>query len=150
MTMKASRITLNKQELHDAINDVRNLTPMDIVRELRRKRIKGRPGTTGRCPLALLMQGSHGGKFVIGQKYIIRHSGKQIDKVKTPKNLAAFVRMFDEGQFTDIIQVPPRCVRGGTAKPDPVGGNTKPIRHKRGAERLHLARDAGRFGKATT
>ncbi len=133
-------------ELRDAIDDVKNLKPAEIAAVLKRRKILGRPGTTGRCPLALLMAGAHGGRFIVGQKYVMRQAGDSVEKVKTPPNLAAFVRMFDEGRFRDLIQVPPRCVRRGAEPPKPgAGPSGQAHSRKRGAQRLHLARDVQRF-----
>jgi hypothetical protein len=137
----------NRDELLQAIEDVAKLKPAEIAAALKRKKILGRPGTVGRCPLALMMHGSRGGHFYVGQKSIIRQSGGQVDTVKTPPNLAAFVRMFDAGRFNDLIDVPPRCHTGGYhASPGkPAGTRTKPHSRKRGPERLHLARQVERF-----
>lgn len=132
-------------ELHDAVNDVKSLKPAEIAAMLKRRKIIGRPGTTGRCPLALLMAGAHGGRFVVGQKYVMRQSGGSVEQVKTPDNLAAFVRMFDSGQFPELIQVPPRCMPKSKAPGKVSGPSGKPHKRKRGAERLHLSRDVQRF-----
>ena len=142
-----------KDALIDAVNDVKNLKPAEIAAVLKKRKILGRPGTTGRCPLALLMSGAHGGRFIVGQKYVMHQTrGGQVEQVKTPTNLAAFVRMFDSGQFKDLIQVPPRCLPSDGRKDKPKGPNSvtaKPIRRRRGAERLHLARDVQRFKRVT-
>lgn len=146
--MKAKDLT-PAQALRAAVEDVKNLKPAEIAAALARKKIVGRPGTTGRCPLALLMHNSHGGRFVVGQKYIMREGGGSVEQVKTPPNLAAFVRMFDSGAFQNLIQVPPRClpVRLRPA-PKPSGKNRpsgKEHKYKRGAERLQLAKQVQRF-----
>ena len=141
-----------KEALLDAVNDVKNLKPAEIAAFLKKRKILGRPGTTGRCPLALLMAGAHGGRFVVGQKYVIHQtSSGKVEQVKTPPNLAAFVRMFDSGQFKDLIQVPPRCLPKVSSNPNnlPSPHKSTKIKHKRGAERLHLSRDVQRFKRVT-
>jgi len=137
----------NRDELLSALEDVKNLKPAEIAATLKRRKILGRPGTVGRCPLALLMHGARGGQFYVGQKQIIRQSGGVVDKVNTPPNLAAFVRMFDEGRFADLIQVPPRCVRANRVT-GATAAQKSGIQHKRkrGANRLQLARQVQRFG----
>lgn len=139
-------VRTNRDELLAAIEDVKNLKPAEIAAVLKRRKIVGRPGTTGRCPLALLMHGSRGGRFVVGQKYVMRTVGDQVDKVKTPPNLASFVRQFDQGVFRELIQVPPRCVRGTSHTPAPrPRPSGKAHKYKRGAARLQLAKQAERF-----
>lgn len=143
-------------ELKSAVDDLKGVKPADIAAMLKRRKILGRPGTTGRCPLALLMAGAHGGKFIVGQKMVMRvtKGGKGAEKVKTPPNLAAFVRMFDAGKFPELIQVPPRCQKFyERVDKRPSGPNSKrgvANKHKRGAERLHLSKDVQRFSGAET
>lgn len=133
-------------ELLSAVEELKGIKPRAIAQMIARRKIHGRPGTTGRCPLALLMSGAHGGRFIVGQTYIMRQAGGRVDKMRTPANLAAFVRMFDAGQFTNLIQVPPRCERDRSGKTKRVSGPSgKRHARKRGAERLHLARDVERF-----
>src|SRR5688572_17228808 len=135
--------------LRSAVDDVKNLTPAEIAASLAKKRILGRPGTTGRCPLALLMHNSRGRHVVVGQKLVLRQSGRHVDKVATPKNLAAFVRRFDAGKFPELIQVPPRCLPAAKAhSPAPTGKTGRNIHaRKRGAARLQLAKVADRFAQ---
>lgn len=142
--MKPERTSYD--ELQDAVNDVKHLKPAEIASLLRRRKILGRPGTTGRCPLALLMHGARGGHFVVGQKWVMRQSGESVEKIKTPENLAAFVRMFDAGQFRDLIQVPPRCLPK-RARSGKTAAQTSGTHHarKRGPDRLQLAKEAQRF-----
>lgn len=135
----------NRSELLAAVAEVEKLRPAKIAEMIAARRIKGRPGTTGRCPLAMLMIGGHGGQFYVGEKFIARRTGHSsnpnVEKIKTPDNLAAFVRMFDRGDFSTLIAPPPRCrVHGITPKGRPGGGPKR----KRGEVRLHLARDVGR------
>jgi hypothetical protein len=87
----------------------------------------------------------------VGQKYIIhshgKHGSETIEKVKTPPNLSAFVRMFDSGQFAELIQVPPRC-DPHRSKLNPKrkhGPSGTPIKRQPPIKRLHLARDVQRF-----
>lgn len=134
-----------QSELRAAIEELKGIKPAQIADIISRRRIKGRPGTTGRCPLALMFQNTHGGRFIVGQKYVMRQVGANVEKIKTPENLAAFVRMFDEGRYQDLIQVPPRCIRKNAPGPKRSGPSGKHIARKPVAERLHLARDAQRF-----
>ena len=136
-------------ELKAAVRDVQHLTPKQIANTLKKSKILGRPGTTGRCPLALLLHAAYGGQFVVGQKYILHRVGKStVERIPTPPNLAAFVRMFDAGEFPELIQVPPRCLPRPNGKAHSpadtkVGGHNRHAR-KRGADRLQLARLVGR------
>jgi hypothetical protein len=141
----------NRNELRQAINDVRDLTPNEIARALRSARITGRPGTTGHCPLALLMHGNRGGRFVVGQKFIVRQSGAQVAKSPTPANLAEFLTRFDRGDYKHLIAVPPRCAPPRAKRPSsPWSAQTPGKAHypKRSAERLPLAKMAQRFPAA--
>lgn len=139
------------ERLQSAVDEVKDMKPAEIANFLKRRRIVGRPGTVGRCPLALMMHNGWGGQFVVGQKFIMLRSGKSVDKVKTPPNLAAFVRMFDAGKFQDLIQVPPRCMprpNKGAKSPNTIKlGSTQRNARKRGPNRLHLAKIADRFAK---
>lgn len=138
-------------DLVSAVNDVKNLKPAEIAAHLKKSKILGRPGTVGRCPLALLMHNKRGGHFYVGQTYIIRQTrGDQVDKIRTPPNLAAFVRMFDKGEFPELIQVPPRCTaQANTRKVYPPGpgatGGRQIHAKKQGAARLQLSKEVGRF-----
>jgi hypothetical protein len=143
--MKTPHARSNRNELLAAVNEVAKLKPTQIAEMIHERKIKGRPGTTGRCPLAMMMIGGHGGRFFVGEKYIARKIGHNsrpnIEKVKTPPNLAAFVRMFDHGDFSMLIAPPPRCRLKSWPNTQPKNPGQK---RKRGEIRLHLARDVGR------
>lgn len=102
-------------ELQSAVAELEGFTPQQIAKAVAKRQIRGRPGTTGRCPLALLMQGRFGGKFIVGQEYIF-HPG---------------------GQNNHVL-----------ANSGPSGRSGVTHQKKRGAARLHLARDVVRFKTA--
>ena len=135
-------------KLEAAVNEIKHLHPNKIAELLASKKILGRPGTIGRCPLALHMHNGYGGRFIVGQKKIFRQVNDSIVEIDTPKNLAAFIRNFDKGVYKDLIQVPPRCVTPKAKKRNhgkpPVGGGSNRHARKRGPNRLHLARLADR------
>lgn len=97
-------------ELEKAVAEFSSKSPDAIAAYMRRRKITGRPGTTGKCPLAKAMQATHTGRYVVGRKYIMRIMGGKAEKVKTPPTLAAFLRKFDLSQYSDLIAPPPRCL----------------------------------------
>ncbi len=112
---------VRRTQLVAAVDEIKALKPDEIAALIENRKIKGRPGTTGLCPLASLLHGAHGGRFVVGPDFIIHVSGNHnkphLEKVKTPPNLASFVRMFDKGLYGKLILPPPRCVPPRSLKP---------------------------------
>jgi len=134
--------------LEDVLAHFRNKTPVQIADMVRRAHIKGRTGTTTKCPLALLMAGIGTGTFVIGRKYIARRTPQGVQQVRTPDNVATFVRKFDVGGFPELMAPAPRCI----AKTRSHGGSsgTRGYGDKRGHKRIvkhHLAKLVGRFAE---
>ena len=132
-------------KLNDALAHFQHKTPDQIAEIVKRNKIKGRMGTTYGCPMALLLDHTSTGSFVIGRKYIVRRSGKVIEKVRTPENIATFVRKFDIGGYPDMVAPPPRCLapRGRERKrgPDP---RTDRKRKPRTVQN-HIGKLVGRF-----
>lgn len=128
-------------ELQYAVAELAEKTPDQIYHMLKRRKITGRPGTTGDCPLARLMMGSHTGRFIVGRKFIARQSGRVIEKVATPPSLAAFLRKFDLSQYSDLLAPPPRCLTKARPREKPWRSGPKKTR---GKNTNHTARDAGR------
>jgi len=135
------------------VDEIKDLKPAEIAALLGRRKIKGRAGTTGLCPLAMLLHGAHGGRFVVGPKAIIHVSGNHnkphLEKVATPPNLAAFVRMFDKGEYPNLLMPPPRCVKPRSLRPHGTGktaGQHKKPSNKRmpRADERQLAGQVGR------
>jgi hypothetical protein len=81
---------------------------------------------------------------VIGRRYVVRRSGNKIQKVRTPKNLAQFVRKFDIGGYPELIAPPPRCLAREPKRPGRKhsGG---PSRHPKKIIN-HIAKLVDRFG----
>jgi hypothetical protein len=96
--------------LDHALEQFHGKTADQIAEIVRRRGIKGRMGTTSKCPMALLLDSQASGKFVIGRQYIARRSGSRIEKARTPVNVAQFMRRFDIGFYPDLIMPPPRCL----------------------------------------
>lgn len=138
-----------KSELKAALEELKGKTPDEIAALMKERGIKGRPATTQRCPLAMFFNGTHSGRFVIGREFIMRIAGgnSEPEKAPTPKNLSAFVRMFDTGSYPELIAMPPRCtVPPSKRKQAPekrVGGD----RHKnKQRKRIHyFAKDVSRY-----
>lgn len=134
-------------KLHDALAMLEGKTPDEIAKVMAKNGVKGRPGTTGKCPLAIFFNAVQAGQFVIGRDYIMRVAGKTQDKARTPGNLATFVRRFDIGKYPELIAMPPRCLAQsrerdeGRARPS---GKQKPRRQRIN----HFAKDVGRFATA--
>lgn len=133
-------MTMLKDELRHYVGK----TPDQIAATVKRRGIKGRMGTTYGCPMALLLNGEGGGAHVIGRRFIVRRSGKNIEKIRTPDNVAAFMRKFDIGGYPDLVAPPPRCVaprgqRVRVRKPNESGKRTRP------PIKNHLAKLVGRF-----
>lgn len=131
-------------QLTDALAELEGKTPDEIAKIMLRRGTKGRPGTTQKCPLAVFFNAVHTGKFVIGRQFIMRTSGKAVEKAKTPKNLADFVRRFDIGKYPELIAMPPRCLikdpRKGPRRGKP---HKRPYKHREMVN--HFAKDVGRF-----
>lgn len=96
--------------LEDAVNSLAKLKPDQIAQLMRKRKIGGRPGTTGNCPLARLMNGEYSGRFIVGPKFIARQCGDRIEKVPTPDNCKQFLRGFDLSRYPDLIMPPPRVL----------------------------------------
>lgn len=127
--------------LVNAIEQLRGKSPDEIAAMMRRRGIKGRPGTTQKCPLAMFFDGTNAGTFVIGREFIMRTAGKTVERAKTPKNLADFVRRFDIGKYPDLFLPPPRCLRQTAKPPGKVSGKNRPTQVRVN----HFAKDVGRF-----
>lgn len=123
-------------------------SPNQIAKIIGERKIRGRMGTTGSCPLALLLGGQGHGRVVIGRRYVVRQSGDAIERRRTPSNLATFVRKFDTGGYPELIAPPPRCANKARAKRP---SDFKPRRKAapRGNNRTgvtnHIAKLVGRF-----
>lgn len=130
--------------LSNTLSMMRGKTPDQIAEMGKRRGIRGRMGTTYGCPMALLLGGENTGDFVIGRRYIVRRSGKNIERTRTPASVAAFVRKFDVGGYPDLIAPPPRCLapRGPKRKTYGEGkGRTRP------PIKNHIAKLVGRFNE---
>lgn len=129
--------------LREIVQQFEGKTPDQIAEVVRKHKIKGRMGTTYKCPMALLLDGISTGRYVIGRRYIARQSGASIERVRTPDGVAAFVRKFDIGGYPGLISPPPRCV----AKP----GDAPPRKRRGRGQRTrppiknHLSKLVGRF-----
>lgn len=117
----------------------------DIAEMVKRRHIKGRLGTTSKCPMAILLDNVGTGRYIIGRKYIVRRvNSNSFEKARTPEQVAVFVRKFDLGKYPHLIAPPPRCLapaKSHKAKPSSgTRGHNKraPIKH-------HLAKLVGRF-----
>lgn len=138
--------TAHKDVLVDILGQFKGKSPDDIAAMVKRRGIKGRMGTTHRCPMALLLDGISTGQYMIGRKYIARRSGETIEKARTPENLSTFVRKFDVGGYPDLIAPPPRCLANeGTAPKRKHGRSGVSGAKKRGATKHHIAKMVGRF-----
>ena len=135
-------------QLDDVLEQFRGLKPDDIAAMVKRRGIKGRMGTTYGCPMALLLDGQSTGTYVIGRRYIVRRSGRAVEKSRTPDNVRSFVRKFDIGGYPDLVAPPPRCVRQGK-KAKPSGSDTN--RHTKVSKKTprvivnHVRKLVGRF-----
>lgn len=116
-------------QLQRACDDLAGKTPDQIAAMVKRRHITGRPSTTGGCPMALMFKNVYGGKFVVGRKHIYRQSGKDLQKIATPKNIAAFVRKFDISGYPELIAPPPRVKRRYDL--DNIKPSRKADRHKK-------------------
>lgn len=132
-------------DLADVLEQFKGKTPDDIAAMVKRRGIKGRAGTTYKCPMALLLNGAFTGDYVIGRKYIVRRSGHAIQQVATPKNVAQFVRKFDTGGYPELVAPPPRCLKTaserGARGRKPHSGPSKPKKIVN-----HIAKLVNRFG----
>jgi len=130
--------------LEDVIAQFRHKTADEIATMVRKRGIKGRMGTTYGCPMALLLDGSFTGEYVIGRKYIVRRSGAKMQKARTPRQVAIFVRKFDLGGYPDIVAPPPRCTNGQKKRHGASGhtGRTRP------PIKNHISKLVGRFDAA--
>ena len=135
-------------ELSDILEQFKGKSADDIAAMVKRRHIKGRTGTTSRCPMALLLRGQNTGEYVIGRKYIVRRSGDNIQKVRTPRNIAVFVRKFDIAGYPDLIAPPPRCLAKEPRNRAP-DTRKKPSGDKR-IIKNHLAKLVDRFGQGVT
>lgn len=130
-------------QLHQMMHQFTGKSADEIAQLIRKRGIRGRMGTTARCPMALLLGGEGTGRFVIGRKYIVRQAGKELEKMATPKNVAAFVRKFDIGGYPELIAPPPRCThKASDPRPRPKGPNSRP---QRIGLTHHIAKLVGRF-----
>lgn len=133
--------------LDEALNELRGLNADQIAALLRSRGIKGRPGTTYKCPLAQFFKLDHPGSFIVGSRFIMRRSSTranaQPEKANTPRNLAAFLQRFDRGEYPDLIALPPRCVPKST---DRRKGDRHKIKTRHPRTRINnFARDVERF-----
>ena len=130
--------------LEPILAQFRSKTPAQIATIIRSHKIKGRMGTTHKCPMALLLDGIDTGSYIIGRKYIVRRSGNKIEQARTPDGVSAFIRKFDLGQYPDLVAPPPRCI----AQPNGhhQGSDLPHKTRKRHKEvKNHLAKLVGRF-----
>lgn len=137
----------NKEHLREALQSLNGMTPAAVAEHIRKLKIKGRTGTTSRCPLALCLHKTQGATFVVGRKYVARISGRSIAKVRTPRNVAIFVRDFDEGRYPLLMAPAPRCMPPSLRKKDTHNRtNRKPEArdHKREIKN-HVAKLVSRF-----
>lgn len=125
--------------LHAIIKSLGNKPPGAIAAMLTKRKITGRPGTVSRCPLACMLHNEYGGRFIVGQRYIMHEVGHDVVKVPTPKNIAAFERLFDSGRYPQLIAPPPRCLPN--AKPR----NRAPKTNIRRPRINNFAAEAGRL-----
>lgn len=116
-------------------------SPDQIAHTMEVLGIKGRSGTTTRCPMALLLNFTEGsGRYIVGRRYLIYANGKRVEKVRTPENIREFMRRFDAGKYPDLVApvkpCPPRAKpkKRGPRPPKPPG-----------SEQRRLAALAGRF-----
>jgi hypothetical protein len=99
-------------KLHDAMASLKGKSPDEIAAMMRERGIKGRAGTTQKCPLAVFFNGIQPGKFVVGRSFVMRLSGShntQPEKMATPHNLVNFLKAFDTGAYPELLAMPPRC-----------------------------------------
>lgn len=132
-------------QLEDVLSQFKDQTADQIAATIKRRGIKGRMGTTYGCPMALLLNGIETGSFVIGRKYIVRRSGKVIQKVRTPREISVFMRKFDLGKYPEIIAPPPRCLRKSRTK-SKSGSPSQQVRNRPKEIKNHLAKLVDRFG----
>ena len=125
------------------LRQFQGLSPDQIAAVIQRRGIKGRMGTTYKCPMALLLTGESTGQYVVGRKFIARRSNNKIEKTTTPLNMAQFLRKFDIGGYPKLIAPPPRCTAQAGDKPRSGGPRTK--RGKRGPIKHHIAKLVHRF-----
>jgi len=102
--------------LEDIIKIYNNKSADEIATIIKNRHIKGRMGTTYGCPMALLLNTTSTGSYIIGRKYIVRRSGTKIEKVRTPRQMSVFIRKFDIGKYPNLIMPPPRCVNKNKPK----------------------------------
>ena len=135
-------------QLTDVLKQFEGKTPDDIAEIMRRRKIKGRMGTTYDCPMALLLDGVSTGRYVIGRKYIVRQSGKVIQKSRTPDNVATFVRKFDVGDYPDLVAPPPRCmVPRGEPRAPHGRADDRTQRDRKRVIKNHIRKLVGRFSE---
>jgi len=137
--------------LADVLRQFEGKTADQIADIVRKHRIRGRSGTTSKCPMALLLGGQATGSFVIGRRYLVRRSGKWIEKARTPVNIASFVRKFDIGKYPDLMAPAPRCMFGKTSKKasGKSGQHIQPRKPRKPRKIVnHLAKLVDRFGPA--
>jgi hypothetical protein len=126
----------------EALEQFKGQTADEIAAICKRRGIKGRTGTTYGCPLAIMLGNIGTGTYVIGRKYIVRRSGKVIEKAYTPQNLSTFIRKFDIGKYPELMAPAKRCMMTAKEKrqKDARTGN----RHKPGyekAKRSHIVKN---------
>jgi len=125
--------------LEAAVSNLSKMTPDAIAGLMRKRKVGGRPGTTGNCPLAKLMHNEWGGRFIVGPKFVVRQCGTRLEKIPTPEPLKQFLRGFDLSRYPDLIMPPPRVL----SKPKP-RTKSKPGRKPR-VVRNHPAVLVGRW-----
>lgn len=137
--------------LTDVVDQFKGKTPDAIAAMIAKRGIKGRMGTTYRCPMALLLDGVSTGSYIIGRKFIVRRSGKTIEKVRTPENMSIFVRRFDIGKYPELIAPPPRCLAPPIKRPGRTGSDisNRKARIEKREIRQHLANLVERFAITT-
>lgn len=135
--------------LQDTLASLEGKTADEIAAMMRRRGVKGRAGTTRKCPLAQFFSNLSTGQFLVGATYIMRITGggpnPHEEKAKTPKNLKAFLTNFDKGKYPDLLAPPPRCVIKDP-RPDDRHADPKAHHKKRKPTRHSWAKDVERFG----
>lgn len=135
-------LKIKSNQVDDVLALFEGKTPDAIAAMVKRRGIKGRMGTTYNCPMAILLHNMSTGAYVIGRRYIVRISGRDIQKAPTPKNVHQFLHKFDLGGYPDIIAPPPRCMPGKPGPKETRKGN----RHKSPVKN-HLGKLVARFVK---
>lgn len=88
--------------LEQVLQPFKGKTPDQIADMIGGLGIKGRLGTTYGCPMALLLDGMHLGRFVIGRAWIARRAGSRIERRSTPENIKVFIRKIRSRTISDI------------------------------------------------